>query len=169
MCLSPSLRGRGLKSCVCCHSQFFQHVALFTRAWIEITFAESCILPPFVALFTRAWIEIILGSIKYLKIIRRPLYEGVDWNFKYHRYYLLSCVALFTRAWIEICWAFRCYLSFHCRPLYEGVDWNIDESIKAEYPAVALFTRAWIEICVTNVPSLCGLVALFTRAWIEIL
>ena len=31
-----------------------------------------------VALFTRAWIEIILGSIKYLKIIRRPLHEGVD-------------------------------------------------------------------------------------------
>ena len=31
-----------------------------------------------VALFTRAWIEIILYNIKYLKIIRRPLHEGVD-------------------------------------------------------------------------------------------
>ena len=53
-------------------------VALFTRAWIEICrfyFIERVIL---VALFTRAWIEIILYSPKYLKIMRRPLHEGVD-------------------------------------------------------------------------------------------
>ena len=55
---SPSLRGRGLKLSPT-HPPYMQvGVALFTRAWIEMTFAESCIFPPFVALFTRAWIEI---------------------------------------------------------------------------------------------------------------
>ncbi|EDS00213.1 hypothetical protein EUBSIR_01888 [[Eubacterium] siraeum DSM 15702] len=33
---SPSSRGRGLKSIACCVAMFWQNVALFTRAWIEI-------------------------------------------------------------------------------------------------------------------------------------
>ena len=40
-----------------------KHVALFTRAWIEIS---SVIIPPAcrsVALFTRAWIEIIMVGL----------------------------------------------------------------------------------------------------------
>ena len=55
-------------------------VALFTRAWIEITAPKSVQAAAAVALFTRAWIEI-------------PEHTT-------------SCgdddVALFTRAWIEI-------------------------------------------------------------------
>ena len=57
-------------------------VALFTRAWIEITRSEE---PPQyrrVALFTRAWIEMKNGSHNAIPLL----------------------VALFTRAWIEIAW-----------------------------------------------------------------
>ena len=35
-------------------------VALFTRAWIEITILSNTLLAVHVALFTRAWIEIPL-------------------------------------------------------------------------------------------------------------
>ena len=57
------------------------YVALFTRAWIEIStgytdFAAEGV----VALFTRAWIEIINGVSSFIEKI----------------------VALFTRAWIEM-------------------------------------------------------------------
>ena len=55
-------------------------VALFTRAWIEISSIRNIRLQAQVALFTRAWIEISFFGAKNR---------------------LLS-VALFTRAWIEI-------------------------------------------------------------------
>ena len=55
-------------------------VALFTRAWIEISSSMSLEKATDVALFTRAWIEIIKG------------------RFAPSLYF----VALFTRAWIEI-------------------------------------------------------------------
>ena len=76
---SPSSRGRGLK----CHSDFEKNqitlVALFTRAWIEISFAVATADVTIVALFTRAWIE-----TEWLS------YKQPHPN-----------VALFTRAWIE--------------------------------------------------------------------
>ena len=78
--MSPSLRGRGLKYKAGFENAFITKVALFTRAWIEITWTKSNFLDTLVALFTRAWIEIWLGP---------------HLNFK-------SYVALFTRAWIEI-------------------------------------------------------------------
>ena len=37
---------------------FWQNVALFTRAWIEISATEIAYMMIGVALFTRAWIEI---------------------------------------------------------------------------------------------------------------
>ena len=37
---------------------FWQNVALFTRAWIEMPFANNALFVAGVALFTRAWIEI---------------------------------------------------------------------------------------------------------------
>ena len=55
-------------------------VALFTRAWIEITEEPIPHLITLVALFTRAWIEIAL-----------TVTENIT-----------EAVALFTRAWIEI-------------------------------------------------------------------
>ena len=55
-------------------------VALFARAWIEITNSIVDYFVPFVALFARAWIEIRL------------------WVLALHR----LLVALFARAWIEI-------------------------------------------------------------------
>ena len=75
-------------------------VALFTRAWIEITIL-LLFIPIFnVALFTRAWIEIKL----YPKDVK-------SYN-----------VALFTRAWIEIYFNFTAFSTGKCRPLHEGVD-----------------------------------------------
>ena len=41
----------------------FAIVALFTRAWIEITFLLCIFYRYLVALFTRAWIEIVLGYL----------------------------------------------------------------------------------------------------------
>ena len=53
-------------------------VALFTRAWIEITAPFVVVVAIPVALFTRAWIEItdIIQEITWGE--RRPLHEGVD-------------------------------------------------------------------------------------------
>ena len=147
-----------------------KRVALFTRAWIEIFLSFHCLyynaspslrgrglkyrwnvllrFKPKVALFTRAWIEIILYNTKYLKRLRRPLYEGVDWNIQIILAVCLSVlVALFTRAWIEM-------LPYHLA--------LIDRR-------VALFTRAWIEIAVIISTNVYHDVALFTRAWIEIM
>ena len=57
-----------------------EFVALFTRAWIEISIDFTKSFDYRVALFTRAWIE--MSTIWYE--------------------YPVIAVALFTRAWIEI-------------------------------------------------------------------
>ena len=53
-------------------------VALFTRAWIEISRAYRRKQSNFVALFTRAWIEMRYSGIVRTSYQRRPLHEGVD-------------------------------------------------------------------------------------------
>ena len=53
-------------------------VALFTRAWIEIPFANNALFVAGVALFTRAWIEMAFNMDKVEFLGRRPLHEGVD-------------------------------------------------------------------------------------------
>ena len=53
-------------------------VALFTRAWIEMSILTSFLVLPRVALFTSAWIEISFMLISNLKVVCRPLHEGVD-------------------------------------------------------------------------------------------
>ena len=97
---SPSSRGRGLK----CHSDFEKNqitlVALFTRAWIEISFAVATADVTIVALFTRAWIEI--DTVYFA--------NGI------------IIVALFTRAWIEIKRTTPSLPMLMSRPLHEGVD-----------------------------------------------
>ena len=75
-------------------------VALFTRAWIEISKKLTLQQQNAVALFTRAWIEMLL-------------------TFATHG---LPYVALFTRAWIEIEHEIPSVAVLLCRPLYEGVD-----------------------------------------------
>ena len=75
---SPSLRGRGLKLITQIFCSVLFIVALFTRAWIEITSYSAIILIFGVALFTRAWIEIAVHKHSYGQFKRRPLYEGVD-------------------------------------------------------------------------------------------
>ena len=56
--LSPSLRGRGLKWQYTLNEVLNTCVALFARAWIEITFRFALNFADTVALFARAWIEI---------------------------------------------------------------------------------------------------------------
>ena len=55
---SPSSRGRGLKFGTLHFALHEKVVALFTRAWIEISCHEKLSSVRAVALFTRAWIEI---------------------------------------------------------------------------------------------------------------
>ena len=76
------------------------HVALFTRAWIEISLFENKASWNNVALFTRAWIEI---ESVYLRDNE-------------------AFVALFTRAWIEISSAKDDVKKVFSRPFHEGVD-----------------------------------------------
>ena len=54
------------------------HVALFTRAWIEMENLATIIRSSKVALFTRAWIEIRPAFIAFCISTSRPLHEGVD-------------------------------------------------------------------------------------------
>ena len=75
-------------------------VALFTRAWIEISEINCPWVKNIVALFTRAWIEISEINCPWVKNI----------------------VALFTRAWIEISKAHYQRVQSTRRPLHEGVD-----------------------------------------------
>ena len=62
------------------NSLSYHHVALFARAWIEISVNSVKWFLSMVALFARAWIEIEALSVSALS---QP-------------------VALFARAWIEI-------------------------------------------------------------------
>ena len=119
-------------------------VALFTRAWIEIT--NSCVyyhyrgspssrgrglkcnhstkylLKYFVALFTRAWIEMSSPN-KPCKTPSVALFTRA-WieMFRLRCSSCLQAVALFTRAWIEMGKDTLPLSSTDCRPLHEGVD-----------------------------------------------
>ena len=57
---------------------FWQNVALFTRAWIEISPATASADTVTVALFTRAWIEMQTQISLPVIWVSRPLHEGVD-------------------------------------------------------------------------------------------
>ena len=76
--MSPSSRGRGLKSIVRKKDGKYYVVALFTRAWIEILEILENRQAQYVALFTRAWIEMELSASMLCTAVRRPLHEGVD-------------------------------------------------------------------------------------------
>ena len=123
--MSPSLRGRGLKSSSNRRNCCWNGVALFTRAWIEMLVISIYLRQFPVALFTRAWIEIRISTYEKCPYQCRPLYEGVDWN----NYIVLKQYKLFKSP------------SLRGRGLkFEIVDVQSDTVI------VALFTRAWIEI-----------------------
>ena len=80
--MSPSLRGRGLKSFChdfkCC----IPYVALFTRAWIEIITGTFGNYSAVVALFTRAWIEICNGAIGLKGGVMSPSLRGRGLKYK---------------------------------------------------------------------------------------
>ena len=99
---SPSSRGRGLKSLQIKPKLTALQVALFTRAWIEITCQIRQRVNILVALFTRAWIEMgsfyALGAFTSVALFTRAWIEMALPLAKP----LLLFVALFTRAWIEI-------------------------------------------------------------------
>ena len=90
---SPSLRGRGLKSWYSLHILSVSCVALFTRAWIEISYRTQA------DAFFRASPSLRGRGLKSrgtflckAEQLGRPLYEGVDWNILY----LLYCINLIT-------------------------------------------------------------------------
>ena len=117
---SPSLRGRGLKSLCLRNTTSSYCVALFTRAWIEIDFVMLSICSKLVALFTRAWIEMLLLLAILFFIVSRPLYEGVDWNNAINKHFYGGEVALFTRAWIEILHSTHSSFTFGLSPSLRG-------------------------------------------------
>ena len=53
-----------------------REVALFTRAWIEISYILGKFASQSVALFTRAWIEMQIVIIDYNAIIESPSLRG---------------------------------------------------------------------------------------------
>ena len=122
-------------------------VALFTRAWIEISLSIRGTLSLRVALFTRAWIEMLVSPAMSPIEASRPLHEGVDWNSPFWA----PCTMRLSRPLHEgVDWNKRitkndCIFS-QCRPLHEGVDWNDIAELCDHIFQVALFTRAWIEI-----------------------
>ena len=119
---SPSSRGRGLKFDRELVVLYRCTVALFTRAWIEISIHRLWEDKHQVALFTRAWIEIKLQhSTNVSKSV--ALFTRIEITLSIYAS-SVSIVALFARAWIEI---------------RQGTS-------HGKNPAVALFTRAWIEI-----------------------
>ena len=121
---SPSSRGRGLKFDRELVVLYRCTVALFTRAWIEISIHRLWEDKHQVALFTRAWIEIKLQ----------------------HSTNVSKSVALFTRAWIEI--TLSIYASSVSIVALFARAWIeiSDDVLNAIRNCVALFARAWIEI-----------------------
>ena len=85
---------------ICMHA-YIGCVALFARAWIEISYTDSGAQTMEVALFARAWIEIKDLACKSA---------------------VLMAVALFARAWIEIPPRKLRPENAPRRPLREGVD-----------------------------------------------
>ena len=143
---SPSLRGRGLKSCAYCHLQFFPHRRPLYEGVDWNPHLTPCQCEQLVALFTRAWIEIKILSHEAFKTwspslrgrglkstsdtvpvwaTASPSLRGRGLKYPLSCVHVWLClVALFTRAWIEIDTPFFILLSMSSRPLYEGVDWN---------------------------------------------
>ena len=122
--LSPSLRGRGLKL----HQERVtgsdSHVALFTRAWIEIALIKSVITgvpsPSLRGRGLKFKNKIAVSTLEWSPSLRG---RGLKFDYAFCNS-ISEIVALFTRAWIEM--FMFIYQTPHCR--------------------VALFTRAWIEI-----------------------
>ena len=124
MCVfgSPSSRGRGLKFNFKRFACSSDTVALFTRAWIEMTEILLICLWSRVALFTRAWIEINFIVLKrYQNGVALFTRAWIEINIGANSYYKCA-VALFTRAWIEIASTICNILAAERRPLHEGVD-----------------------------------------------
>ena len=144
-------------------------VALFGRAWIEMTSNNRRYLCKQVALFGRAWIEIIAvlqGTPEEFKSL-----SSGERGLKYRVLHLFFCktfVALFGRAWIEITRSPN--TTYSCRVALFGRAWieMILMGIMALNVWVALFGRAWIEISPFLNTRAVRVVALFGRAWIEI-
>ena len=123
--MSPSLRGRGLKSLLGLSRLANVTVALFARAWIEIDKHNRHTRNGFVALFARAWIEIHTPTYDRCTRRKSPSLRGrgLKSTVKVGDTIKIN-VALFARAWIEM---------LLLNPIYPAT-------------SVALFARAWIEI-----------------------
>ena len=76
--MSPSLRGRGLKSYSLTENQTLPESPSLRGRGLKYRCYSNNNRPIKVALFTRAWIEISIVCNHKTHIFGRPLYEGVD-------------------------------------------------------------------------------------------
>ena len=100
-CVSPPIRGRGLKFIRTMLLIIGVQVAPYTGAWIEIPEKRKIFNKAHVAPYTGAWIEISSGMISF---------------------YISNDVAPYTGAWIEIFGCCKNSVVKISRPLYGGVD-----------------------------------------------
>ena len=143
---SPSLRGRGLKSAKAPNRYKSKLVALFARAWIEITCRNVFRYRTRSPSLRGRGLKFPHSTCNIYDTVS-PSLRGRGLKFsKLGLYIIVTSVALFARAWIEIQTTTK----------------------KQEGKPVALFARAWIEMLVSLKLSNVLDVALFARAWIEI-
>ena len=189
--MSPSLRGRGLKCHIVWRWVCINQVALFTRAWIEITYRISFYSTiPGRPLYegvdwndsrvAHHYPDSMSPSLRgrglksplsrfVLSAIGRPLHEGVDWNTWLNIWQTTLRVALFTRAWIEIRLLLVRVQVYWGRPLHEGVDWNNDCTSHFYFYHWSPSSRGrGLKYHICMGVTFLAHVALFTRAWIEI-
>ena len=102
----------------------FSTVALYARAWVEMSSDKTAVRFSVVALYARAWVEIFYVCFFCLLSLCRPLREGVGRNITPKVDQVLVFVALYARAWVEI--------------MYQNNNIILI--------AVALYARAWVEI-----------------------
>ena len=76
--MSHSTRVRGLKYYGTVDATYRGSVALYTSAWIEITYICPSRLTGGVALYTSAWIEMMITLVQYPADVSRTLHECVD-------------------------------------------------------------------------------------------
>ena len=131
-----------LSQCLTLHK-----VALFTRAWIEITSGWNFFVHSFVALFTRAWIEIAVASSVLLRFLRSPSLRGRGLKYLVNNHFLLKTRSPSLRGRGLKSKSLPIFATENGSPSLRGRGLKYPTTPKKVTPKmVALFTRAWIEI-----------------------
>ena len=77
-----------------------------------------------VSLLVRLWVEITLENALFMRIVRQPPCEAVSWNAVVVFSVTISAVSLLVRLWVEI--VYQWFLLQYCvrQPPCEAVSWN---------------------------------------------